>query len=176
MEGESTLSKKKEKVYKIVLLGDESVGKTSTITQHVEKKFEESYKMTIGTDISAKLMEEGGKNIYLIIWDIGGQDKFKVLRESYLQGAFGALVLYDISNQFSYNHIPDWIADAEKYCGKIPLILCGNKNDLENKRVILAEDGKKLAKEIGAEFIETSAKTGENVDEAFNLLVQKIVK
>ena len=170
------MSKKKEKVYKIVLLGDEGVGKTSTITQHVEKKFDESYKMTIGTDISAKLMEEGGKNIYLIIWDIGGQDKFKVLRESYLQGAFGALVLYDITNQFSYNHIHDWIADAEKYCGKIPLVLCANKNDLENKRTVLSEDGKKLAKEIGAEFIETSAKTGDNVDEAFNLLVQKIIE
>ncbi|MHA1893571.1 MAG: Rab family GTPase [Candidatus Helarchaeota archaeon] len=169
------MSKKKEKVFKIVLLGDESVGKTSTIRQHVEKKFDESYKMTIGTDISAKLVEEGGKNIYLIIWDIGGQDKFRVLRESYLQGAFGALVIYDITNQFSFNHVHDWIADLEKYCGKVPLILCGNKKDLEDKRIISMEDGEKLAEEINADFFETSAKTSENIDEAFNLLIQRIL-
>ena len=131
--------------------------------------------MTIGTDISAKLIQAEGKAIYLIIWDIGGQDKFRVLRESYLQGAFGALVLYDITNQFSYNHINDWIADAEKFCGKIPLVLLGNKKDLDDKRTVTMEDGEKLAKEIGAQFLESSAKTGENVDEAFNLLVQKIV-
>ncbi len=170
------MSKRKEKVYKIVLLGDEGVGKTSTINQHVEKKFEEQYKMTIGTDISAKLIQAEGKNIYLIIWDIGGQDKFRVLRESYLQGAFGALVLYDITNVTSYLHINDWIEDTKKYCGNIPFVLCGNKSDkAAEDRVVSVEDGEKLAKEINADFLETSAKTAENVDEAFKRLIERII-
>ena len=169
------MSKKKEKVYKIVLLGDEGVGKTSTINQHVEKKFEEQYKMTIGTDISAKLIQAEGKNIYLIIWDIGGQDKFRVLRESYLQGAFGALVLYDITNVTSYLHIHEWIEDTKKYCGNIPFVLCGNKCDLEENRGVSKEDGDKLAKEINADFLETSVKTADNVDEAFKRLIEKII-
>ncbi len=164
-----------EKVYKIVMLGDEAVGKTSIIVQHVEKRFEESYKMTIGTDISAKLMEIGGQNIYLLIWDIGGQKKYKILRDSYLRGAFGAIIVYDVTNKNTYNHIIDWYDEAIQYCGKIPTILVGNKIDLTNK-VISKEDGIKMAKEINAEFYETSAKTGESVNNVFATLVDKIIE
>ena len=164
-----------EKVYKIVMLGDEAVGKTSIIVQHVEKRFEESYKMTIGTDISAKLMEIGGQNIYLLIWDIGGQKKYKILRDSYLRGAFGAIIVYDVTNKNTYNHIIDWYDEAIQYCGKIPTILVGNKIDLTTK-VISKEDGIKMAKEINAEFYETSAKTGESVNAVFAKLVDKIIE
>ncbi|NVM01774.1 MAG: GTP-binding protein [Candidatus Helarchaeota archaeon] len=165
-----------EKVYKIVMLGDEAVGKTSIIVQHVEKRFEESYKMTIGTDISAKLMELGGQNIYLLIWDIGGQKKYKILRDSYLRGAFGAIIVYDVTNKNTYNHIIDWYDEAVQYCGTIPVILVGNKIDLSDERLLSKEDGLKKAKEINAEFYETSAKTGESINKVFATLVDKIIE
>ncbi|MFX1449448.1 MAG: Rab family GTPase [Promethearchaeota archaeon] len=165
-----------EKVYKIVMLGDEAVGKTSIIVQHVEKRFEESYKMTIGTDISAKLMEIDGQNIYLLIWDIGGQKKYKILRDSYLRGAFGAIIVFDVTNKTTYNHVMDWYDEAKLYCGEIPTILVGNKIDLEGTRVMSKDDGLKLAKEIKAEFYETSAKTGENINKVFAKLVDKIIE
>ena len=168
--------KKMEKIFKICFLGDEAVGKTSLIIRHVEKKFEESYKMTIGTDISAKLLEIDGQNIYLLIWDIGGQKKYKILRENYLKGAFGAILVYDCTNENTFNHITDWVDEVKKFCGNIPLILLGNKIDLKDLKDISTEKGSEMAKEINSEFLETSAKTGENVNKAFEIIVEKIIK
>ncbi|MHA1381606.1 MAG: Rab family GTPase [Candidatus Helarchaeota archaeon] len=165
-----------EKVYKIVMLGDEAVGKTSIIIQHVEKKFDESYKMTIGTDISAKLMEIDGYNIYMLIWDIGGQQKYKILRESYLKGAFGAILVFDVTNKSTYDHIFNWVDEATHICGNIPLVLVGNKIDLIKDRVITSDKGEELGKKIGANFFETSAKTGKNIDLVFKNLINKVIK
>ncbi|MHA1385078.1 MAG: Rab family GTPase [Candidatus Helarchaeota archaeon] len=170
------ISQKMEKVYKIVMLGDEAVGKTSIIIQHVEKRFDESYKMTIGTDISAKLMQLDGQNIYMLIWDIGGQEKYKILRESYLKGAFGGIIVYDVTKKSSFDHVMDWYEESREICGDIPLILVGNKIDLADDRKILETDGQRLAKEINADFFETSAKTGEKIDLVFEKLVNKIIK
>ncbi len=163
------------------MLGDEAVGKTSLIVQHTEHRFEASYKMTIGTDISAKLVEieKGGTktNVYLIIWDIGGQEKYRILRESYLRGAAGALLVFDLTNKSSYSHVYDWYEEAQKFCGKqIPMLLLGNKFDLETNRVIQKEEGEKLANELNVEYLETSAKTGYNVDFAFNKITELILK
>ncbi|MFX1298918.1 MAG: Rab family GTPase [Promethearchaeota archaeon] len=169
-----------ERVYKLVMLGDEAVGKTSLILQHTEHIFNQNYKMTIGTDISAKLVEiekEGTKtNVYLIIWDIGGQDKYRILRESYLRGAAGALLVFDITNKITYSHIYNWFDESKKYIGKeVPIILLGNKEDLFDKRVVTTEEGEKLAKKLNIEFLETSAKTGKNVEVAFNKIVDAIL-
>ena len=154
------------------MLGDKTVGKTSIIVQYMEKKFEESYKMTIGTDISAKLLKIDDKNVYLLTWDIGGQKKYKIIHETYMKGAFGAILVYDCTNKNSFNHVFDWAEECRKFCGDIPLILAGNKIDLTNKKVVSAEEGAKLAKEIKAEFFETSAKTGENINKIFTYLVK----
>ncbi len=170
-----------EKVYKLVMLGDEAVGKTSLIIQHTEHRFSESYKMTIGTDISAKLIQveeqKGTKtNVYLIIWDIGGQEKYRILRESYLRGASGALLVFDITNKNTYHSIYNWVDETKKFCGKdIPMLLLGNKVDLESERDVSIEDGDKMAKELNVEYVETSAKSGEKVDKAFNSMVKLIL-
>ena len=171
-----------EKVYKLVLLGDEAVGKTSLIMMHTEHRFDESYKMTIGTDICAKLIQvdegRGGKtNVYLIIWDIGGQEKYRILRESYLRGASGAILVCDLTNKMSFSHIYEWEEELRKFCGQnIPRILLGNKLDLKDKRVVQAEEVEKMAKEFKIPYYETSAKTGTNVDQAFNTIVKLILK
>ena len=169
-----------EKVYKLVMLGDEAVGKTSLIIQHTEHKFSESYKMTIGTDISAKLIEVEEKkvktNVYLIIWDIGGQEKYRILRESYLRGASGALLIFDLTNKRSFMNILEWVEEVKKFCGlEIPMILLGNKKDLKAECAVQTAEGEKLAKELNIEYYETSAKSGTNVDKAFNSIVKQIL-
>ncbi|MBD3229478.1 MAG: GTP-binding protein [Candidatus Lokiarchaeota archaeon] len=163
------------KVYKIVSLGDPGVGKTSVIVRHTEKRFDESYKMTIGTDISAKLMQVESKNIYLIIWDIGGQERYQILRDSYLQGSFGALLVFSVTDRESYNHTNDWLKEFRKTCGDIPAVLLANKIDLDGQRDVSEDEVKSKAEELGIEYLETSAKTGDNVDKAFELLVRKIL-
>ena len=169
-----------EKVYKLVMLGDEGVGKTSLIIQHTERRFSESYKMTIGTDISAKLIEveqSGVKTkVYLIIWDIGGQEKYRILRESYLRGASGALLVYDTTLKSTYHHVYEWVDEAKKFCGgKIPMLLLGNKIDIVDQRKVQTEEGEKIAKELNIEYYETSAKSGENVNKAFDEIVKLII-
>jgi Ras-related protein Rab-2A len=169
-----------EKVYKLVMLGDEAVGKTSLIMMHTEHRFEESYKMTIGTDISAKLVQvdekHGSKtNVYLILWDIGGQPKYAILKESYLRGASGALLVFDLTNKTSFHHIYEWLDDLHRICGKIiPAFLLGNKADLPTRQVT-SEEASKTAASLGMEYLETSAKLGQNVDKAFNRVVDLIL-
>jgi len=172
-----------ERIYKLVMLGDEAVGKTSLILQHTEHRFAESYKMTIGTDISAKVVETGAKGaktktkVYLIIWDIGGQEKYRILRESYLRGASGGLLVFDLTNKASFNHVLDWAEEVEKFVGsKIPMVLLGNKEDLSSKRVVTKEDGEKLAGDLEIEYLETSAKSSKNVDVSFDKIVKLILK
>ncbi|MHA1271235.1 MAG: Rab family GTPase [Candidatus Helarchaeota archaeon] len=164
------------KVYKICFLGDPAVGKTSIIIRHTEKRYEDTYKLTIGTDISAKLMQIEDKNIYLIIWDIGGQERYQILRESYLQGSFGSIIVFSVSDKDSFNHVDDWLNEFRKTCGNISALLIANKIDLEDERVVSEEEIKKKAEELNIPYIETSAKTGENVDKAFELIIQDILQ
>ena len=168
-----------ERVYKLVMLGDEAVGKTSLILQHTEHRFGESYKMTIGTDISAKVVETGTKGaetkVYLIIWDIGGQQKYQILRESYLRGSAGGLLVFDVTNRTSFNHVLDWAEEVGRFCGKIPMVLLGNKEDLGAKRVVTKAEGAKLAEDLEIAYLETSAKSSKNVDVAFNKIVKLIL-
>ncbi|MHA1132562.1 MAG: Rab family GTPase [Candidatus Helarchaeota archaeon] len=170
-----------ERVYKLVMLGDEAVGKTSLIMRHTEHRFDQNYKMTIGTDISAKLIEKekaGTKtNVYLIIWDIGGQEKYRILRESYLRGASGALLVYDVTQPASFHNIYEWAEEAERFCGeKIPMLLLGNKVDLADQRKVTLEEGNKLAEELQIGYLETSAKSAVNVDAAFNQITELILQ
>ncbi len=170
-----------ERVYKLVMLGDEAVGKTSLIVQHTEHKFDQNYKMTIGTDISAKLVEVEEKglktNVYLIIWDIGGQEKYRILRESYLRGASGALLVFDLTNKNSFHHIYEWIDESRRFCGpNLPMIILGNKCDLGDKREVTLEEGKKGAKELKVEYYETSAKTGKDVNVVFDKITKIILQ
>ncbi|MHA1232480.1 MAG: Rab family GTPase [Candidatus Helarchaeota archaeon] len=164
------------KVYKICFLGDPAVGKTSIIIRHTEKRFEDTYKLTIGTDISAKLMQVEDKNIYVIIWDIGGQERYQILRESYLQGSFGAIIVFSVTDRDSFNHSNDWLNEYRKTCGDLPALLLANKIDLKDQRVVSEDEVKKKAEELGIPVLETSAKTGENIDDAFKLIIQEILQ
>ena len=168
-------------IFKLVLLGDHAVGKTSLINQYVEQKFEEDYKPTIGVSIvkTSVILEKIDTKVSLLLWDIAWQEKYEKYRKYYFEGCVGALLVYDITKQDTLKNIKSkWYRDFNKYCEakNSAYLLIGNKSDLESERNVDNDDGKDLANEINAaDFIETSAKYGDNVEKAFLRLVQKVL-
>ena len=171
----------KEFVFKIVILGDAAVGKTSLINQYIEQSFEEDYKPTLGANIIRKdvFIDEINASVRLIMWDLAGQEKYNVIRSMYFQGCVGALLVYDVTRHNTFETInKKWLKDFKKYVKKEGIyILIGNKIDLKDQKVVSTEDGESFSKEINAsDFIETSAKYGENVEKAFTNLVYQILR
>jgi len=168
----------REFVYKVVILGDAAVGKTSLINQFVEGTFQEDYKPTLGANIVRKDVNLNKARVRLIMWDLAGQEKYRVVRSMYFQGCEGALLVYDVTRYNTFDNINSkWLRDFKKYVKKKGVyVLIGNKTDLKDQRTIPTERRKELAKKIKAShFIETSAKLGENIEEAFSFLVTQIL-
>ncbi|MFX1388511.1 MAG: Rab family GTPase [Promethearchaeota archaeon] len=168
-----------ELLFKVIVIGPAAVGKSSLIRRFVEEKFTLQYKFTIGVDFSSKLIEyRPDKKARLIIWDIGGQDRFANLRRNFYEGTHGALVVFDLSRAQTYPKMKEWITDMNQILNrKIPIVILGNKSDLipQIGEVIDKEKPKKYSERNDSIYIETSAKSGENVDEAFIELTKKIV-
>lgn len=173
--------------YKIALLGDGAVGKTSLRHRFLKNLFDKSYMMTIGADFTTKTVDVDGQPVKLQIWDLAGQPRFETIRNLYYRGSLGALVVFDVTAPNTYKNIPNWINELLKGNGKgsVPIVLLGNKIDLRNTvpNSILPDQGLILAEKIAQNtteeflkvpYLETSAKTGENVDRAFTVLAQKV--
>lgn len=170
-----------EQMYKILLIGDSTVGKSSLLMRFVADKFEEETVSTgmHGMDSKEKdVVTKDGKTVRLSLWDTAGQERMGFLTSSYYRNAQGILIVYDITNSDSYKHIPDWLGEIERYAyGSIIKILVGNKADLEGsqERAVTKEKAQSYAADdLNIPYIETSAKTSENVNEAFMQLVEKI--
>jgi len=171
----------KEFVFKITVLGNSAVGKTSLINQYIEHSFKEDYKPTLGANIIRKdvFVDEINAKCRLILWDLAGQEKYQIVRSLYFQGCVGALLVYDITRHNTFNDIEGyWLKDFKRYVKKEgSYILIGNKMDLDDQRTVPEEEGRKFAEEIKAsDFIETSAKFNQNVDLAFKNLVYQILR
>jgi len=181
LTSESFSTEIKEYVFKITILGQSAVGKTSLINQFVEGSFQEDYKPTLGANIIRKdvNIEEVNVKVRLIMWDLAGQEKYNVIRSMYFQGCVGSLLVYDVTRHDSFSAIESkWLKDFKNYVKKEgAYILIGNKVDLEGQRSVEKQEGEKLAKKIEASaFIETSAKSGKNVEKAFKNLVYQILR
>jgi small GTP-binding protein len=170
--------KQKELLYKILLLGDSSVGKTCFLMRYSDNTFQEIHMSTIGLDYKLKSVQLDDGNIVKIqIWDTAGQDRFRSITKNYYKGAHGIILIYDITSRKTYENIKNWVTQIkEEVSDKVNIILVGNKIDDEKNRKVSTEEGEKMAKEIGFDFYETSAKTGINIDSTFNDLVKKTVE
>jgi Ras-related protein Rab-2A len=153
-----------------------AVGKSCILLQFNENKFREQHEITIGAEFAAKIIELDGKFIKIQVWDTAGHEAFQSITKIYYRGAVGALLVYDITRRDTYIHLIKWLSELKENAPKdITIILIGNKNDLENERQVSYEEGESFAKENGLLFLETSAKTANNIAEAFNLSAMKIL-
>ena len=161
--------------FKITLFGSEGVGKTSLLIRYIKDYFSSDLKKTIGSNFLIKDVEIDGKNVRLLLWDIGGQEQFAKLRTVYFKGSNGALGVYDITSPQSLLKLPGWVSSIKKTVKKpIPMLVLGNKIDLSRQvERVEAED---LAKRLNCDYLETSAKTGDNVELAFENLARACVK
>ena len=163
-------------VFKILLLGDSEVGKSCFLMRYSENVFIENYITTIGLDYKLKTVKlDTGKTIKVQLWDTAGQDKYRTIAKNYYKGSHGILLLYDITKKSSFDNIREWVRDIkEEVSEKAIIFLIGNKIDMEEQRKITKEKGEELAEEFKIPFFEASAKSGENVDEVFKALYNKI--
>ncbi len=159
---------------KICLLGDGAVGKTSLIRRYVFDIFDDEYIMTIGTKVSKKTMEVGGKELTLMIWDILGQKEHTNLHSAYYKGAAGAIVVCDFTNRESMEHLHRWVDDFRAVAGDVPVVIAVNKQDIA-KKAYLFEEAKGIADGYGAPAIPTSAKTGKNVELLFGMIGERVI-
>lgn len=165
------MSGKGQYKFKITLFGPGGVGKTSLLLRYIKDYFSDDLKKTIGSNFLIKDVDIDGKNVRLLLWDIGGQPQFHKLRTIYFKGSNGALGVFDLSSNQTLLKIPGWISSIKKTVKKsIPMILLGNKLDL--KRDIDREEAEDLSKRLNCEYMETSAKTGENVEQAFEAIAK----
>lgn len=156
------------KKFKLVFLGEQSVGKTSLITRFMYDSFDSTYQATIGIDFLSKTMYLEDRTVRLQIWDTAGQERFRSLIPSYIRDSSAAVVVFDISSTNSFAQVDKWIEDVRAERGQdVVIILVGNKTDLTDKRRVSMEQGERRAKELGVLFIESSAKTGHNVKQLF---------
>jgi len=154
--------------YKLVFLGDQSVGKTSIITRFMYDTFDSTYQATIGIDFLSKTMYLEDRTVRLQLWDTAGQERFRSLIPSYIRDSSVAIIVYDITNRSSFINTVKWIDDVRSERGNdVIMMLVGNKTDLADKRQVSLEEGEAKAKEYDIMFIETSAKAGFNIKALF---------
>ena len=166
-----------EMIFKIIIVGNSSTGKTKIIDRYLKNIFEDNSIPTLGFQMNKKEFQIEQDKITVQIWDTAGQEKYASLTSSYYKSAKGALVVYDITDKESFNKIEKLVDDLKNGCDKnIYIILLGNKIDLEDRRVITKEEGENLAQKLNLGFGEVSAKTGDGIEEAFQKLINEVYR
>eukprot|EP01090_Pellita_catalonica_P015537 TRINITY_DN4234_c0_g1_i2.p1 TRINITY_DN4234_c0_g1~~TRINITY_DN4234_c0_g1_i2.p1 ORF type:complete len:204 (-),score=40.41 TRINITY_DN4234_c0_g1_i2:110-721(-) len=162
-------------LFKILLVGDSGVGKSSLLLRFTDDMFQETFISTIGVDFKIRTVQIEDKTIKLQIWDTAGQERFRTITSSYYRGAHGIIVVYDITDKVTFNNAKMWLSEIDRYaCGSVTKLLVGNKSDKEDQRDVTPSDGQEFASQYGMLFSEASAKGGTGVEEAFLKLVKEI--
>ena len=164
-------------IFKIVLIGDTSVGKTNILSKYLTDEFDAKSKATVGVEFGVKNFKIENNIVKVQIWDTAGEERYRSITNAYYKGAKGSLLVYDITNKKSFENVEKWISDLKANADEdISMILLGNKTDLEDKRVVTTEEGKNKAEFYNLTFMETSALNGNNIQEAFNELIMDVYK
>lgn len=165
-------------IFKILVLGDAGVGKSSIIKQYVDREFVDSYITTIGIDYSSKYINVDGKSVKLAIWDTAGQERFRSITKSYLRGIQGVLLVYDVCDSTTFRNITHWLSMVHEYADEehIKYFLIGNKNDLIHKRQVSYEQGNALAAQHNCKFVECNALEYNKVARVFQSITSDLIK
>ncbi|NVM17219.1 MAG: GTP-binding protein [Candidatus Lokiarchaeota archaeon] len=162
---------------KVLLLGDPSTGKEDFVNRYISRIFQEDLNLPVGVDFYTKDQKFEGKIVKLQIWNFGGEPRFRFLIHQYCKGANGAIIMYDITNLKSLDNIPEWTQIIREHAGDIPILLVGNKLDLEKSRVVSKEEVVLIAKKYNlAAWVELSSKTGQNVEKTFATLTKILIR
>jgi small GTP-binding protein len=160
---------------KVVLVGDSGVGKSNLLTRFTRNEFMIDSKSTIGVEFATKNVSIDGKILKAQIWDTAGQERFRAITSAYYKGAVGALIVYDISRQVTFENVDVWLKELREHSQPdIVVMLVGNKSDQRNRRKVSTEDALALAEKNGLAFLETSALDGTGVDDAFRNILSEI--
>uniref|UniRef100_A0A8V1AIH3 small monomeric GTPase n=1 Tax=Gallus gallus TaxID=9031 RepID=A0A8V1AIH3_CHICK len=169
------MAKTYDYLFKLLLIGDSGVGKTCALFRFSEDAFNATFISTIGIDFKIRTIELDGKRIKLQIWDTAGQERFRTITTAYYRGAMGIMLVYDITNEKSFENIRNWVRNIEEHASPdVEKMILGNKCDANDKRQVSREQGEKLAASFGIKFMETSAKANINIENAFFTLARDI--
>ncbi|CAH2276543.1 Ras-related Rab-19 [Pelobates cultripes] len=164
-------------LFKIILIGDSNVGKTCVVQRFQSGVFSDKHQNTIGVDFSVRSLNIDGKKVKVQVWDTAGQERFRTITQSYYRSAHGAIIAYDITRRQTFESVPHWIHEVEKYgAANLMVMLIGNKSDMLEQRQILFEEACTLAEKHGLlAVLETSAKEARNIDEVFLLMAKELI-
>ena len=160
---------------KYIIIGDAAVGKSNLLLRFTQDDFKTEYQLTIGVEFGAKNLNLNNKVFRLQIWDTAGQENYRSITRAYYKNSVCAILVYDITNRDSFEHISNWIEDCLSQSPKtVFMVLVGNKSDLNEQRKVSLEEGQQMAKNNNMMFFETSAKSGANVDKIFEQSAKEI--
>ena len=164
----------------LLIIGDSTVGKTSILSRFANGTFNANYLATVGLDNFTKDETIDDKNVHIKIWDTGGQERFKALTKGFFRNAEGIMIVYDVTNQETFDSLKNWIQSIKDNMGndfmeRVPIVIIGNKID-SDEREVKTEDAESFCKQQNYPYFETSAKTGENIDSTVRFLVKKVIE
>jgi len=175
--GSSTKQRDYDYLFKLVLIGDSGVGKSCLLLRFADDAFTESYISTIGVDFRFRTVKIDNKTVKLQIWDTAGQERFRTITSAYYRGADGIIMVFDVTSTDSFDHVNDWLKEVNRYAAEGTVkLLVGNKSDRTADRVVSESQAKEFADELGIPFIETSAKSSKNVEEAFLTMAGELIR
>ncbi|KZT74042.1 ras-domain-containing protein [Daedalea quercina L-15889] len=162
-------------LFKLLLIGDSGVGKSCLLLRFAEDNFTDSYLSTIGVDFKIRTIDLEGKTVKLQIWDTTGQERFRTIAAAYYRGAHGIVVVYDVTDPESFGNVKSWLTEIERYASEtVKKLIIGNKSDLVEKKAVEYNTAQEFANSLQIPFLETSAKTAANVEEAFIVMSRQI--
>jgi len=162
--------------FKVIMFGDAAVGKTSLIHRYVTGSFKESTHITIGVEFTVKQIVVDGEPVDLQIWDFGGEERFRFILPAYCMGAQGGVFMYDTTSRASLDHMKDWMAIIREKTSAMPVLVVGTKIDLEDLKAVDPEEASAMGRDFDAsDVIEVSSKTGQNVEQVFELVARLMI-
>ncbi|KAF1762029.1 hypothetical protein GCK72_010290 [Caenorhabditis remanei] len=162
-------------LFKLLIIGDSGVGKSSLLLRFADNTFSENYITTIGVDFKIRTMDINGQRVKLQIWDTAGQERFRTITSTYYRGTHGVVVVYDVTNGESFGNVKRWLQEIENNCDSVQKVLVGNKCEESDRRVVLESDARNYAQSMNIAFFETSAKEDKNVEPMFTCITSLVL-
>ncbi|XP_069135355.1 ras-related protein Rab-35-like [Argopecten irradians] len=161
------MAREYDHLFKLLIIGDSGVGKSSLLLRFSDNTFSGTYITTIGVDFKIRTVDVNGEKVKLQIWDTAGQERFRTITSTYYRGTHGVIVVYDVSSGESFANVKRWLHEIDQNCDVVNRILVGNKDDDPDRKVVLTQDAQRFAEQMGIQLFETSAKENTNVEEMF---------